>query len=211
MKSTAEKIAEILLDIKAISLNPKHPFKYASGILSPIYTDCRILISYPEKRKIIRNYYIEAIKSVNITFDVIAGTATAGIPHAAWIADKMQLPMIYVRGKAKDHGRGNQIEGVIRKNQQVAVIEDLVSTAASSCQSVEAVRTGGGQCSYVFSIMTYDMKAAHENLEKNNINLVSLTNFETVVKIAYAKKYIQKKDQEIILDWIINPLEWSKN
>lgn len=114
----SEKVAKILLDIKAISLNSKKPFRYSSGTLSPVYTDCRLLMSYPKKRMLIKNLYAQMILATG-KFDVIAGTATAGIPHAAWIADKLRLPMIYVRGKAKDHGKGNQIEGKINAKQKL--------------------------------------------------------------------------------------------
>ena len=117
-----EEVAEILLDIKAVSLKPKEPFRYASGILSPIYCDNRLLMGYPDKRSRIRDLFIEKVK--DLKFEVIAGTATAGIPHAAWIADKLGLPMIYIRGKSKEHGKQNQIEGPLEKGKKVLVIED---------------------------------------------------------------------------------------
>ena len=161
--STSEKVAKILLELKAITLNLKKPFRYASGVLSPVYTDCRVLMAYPDKRREIRDLYIDAIEKSGIQFDVVAGTATAGIPHAAWIADELNLPMVYVRGKSKDHGKENLMEGIIKLGQKAIVIEDLVSTGESAINSVDAVRSAGGQISHVFSIITYGMKQAEDN------------------------------------------------
>lgn len=210
MKNTiAEKVALLLLQNNAITLNPKKPYKYASGILSPVYTDCRILISFPSVRGKIRDLYIKNIKNAG-KFDVIAGTATAGIPHASFIAEKLNLPMIYVRGKPKDHGKGNQIEGKLFKNQKVAVIEDLISTGQSSVESVNAIRQSGAKSSYIFCIITYGMKKATDNFKTNKVNLVPLTNFETVVEVAKNKGYIKEEEQKIILEWIKDPLSWGK-
>lgn len=206
----AEKVAEILLSINAIALNPKKPYAYASGILSPVYTDCRILISNPKIRKVIINYILEMIRFTNKTFDIIAGTATAGIPHAAWIADKLNLPMIYVRGKAKDHGKGNQIEGLIKKNQKAAVIEDLISTGESSAGTILAIRNTGGKASHVFSIITYEMKKSQENFKLNKITLNSLTTFSKVVEVAQKNNYIKENEQKTILEWIKDPPAWGK-
>lgn len=207
--NTAEKVAKLLLDLHAVTLNVQKPFTYASGILSPVYTDCRILISYPNKRQIIRDLYLEAISKTNKQFDVIAGTATAGIPHAAWIADKLELPMIYVRGKPKDHGKGNQIEGILKNGQKVAVIEDLVSTGESSAETVGAIRNAGGICSDIFAIITYGMKKSQEVFAKNDITLTFLTDFATVVTVAKQEGYIKKEEQAIIMDWISDPSGWG--
>ncbi len=206
---TAEKVAKILLDIKAITFNAQKPFQYASGILSPVYTDCRLLLGYPKERTEIRDLYIEAMQSGGQKFDVIAGTATAGIPHAAWIADKLNLPMLYVRGKAKDHGKGNQIEGVLKQGQNVAVIEDLISTGESSAGAVNTIRQAGGIAPNIFSIITYGMQKSIENFSANNITLSSLTNFATVVAVAQTEGYIKKEDQQIILDWTTDPAGWG--
>lgn len=206
---SSEKIARILLDIHAVSLRPKKPFRYSSGILSPIYTDCRLLISNPKERIQIRDFYIKALRRFG-PFDVIAGTATAGIPHAAWIADKLHLPMVYIRGKTKDYGRGKQIEGKIKKKQKVAVIEDLISTGESSKKTVEAIRKEGGRSSHVFSIITYGIKASYENFKANNITLISLTDLPTIVRVAEKIGYIKNKDKNIILKWAKNPTSWGK-
>lgn len=209
MNNYSKKVARILLDIKAISFNAKKPFRYSSGLLSPVYTDCRLLMSHPKERLLIRDFYLKMIRSKG-RFDVIAGTATAGIPHAAWIADKLKLPMIYVRGKNKDHGKGNQIEGKIYKKQKVAVIEDLISTGESSTETVRAIRKEGGKASYIFSIITYGMNKSKENFKANGIKLISLTDFPTVVKVAEEIGYIKSKDKNIILQWAKDPASWGK-
>lgn len=204
MNDSSEKVAKILLELNAISLNTKTLFKYASGIMSPVYTDCRVLMAYPEKRREIRDFYIEAIKESGVKFDVVAGTATAGIPHAAWIADKLNLPMVYVRGKAKDHGKENLMEGIIQKGQKVIVIEDLISTGDSAINSVNAVRSAGGEVSYVFSIITYGLSKADQAFSENNLKLISLTNFAEVLELAEKLDYINKEDIKIISAWMSN-------
>lgn len=208
--SSSQTVAKILLELNAITLNPKKPFKYASGIISPVYTDCRVLMAYPDKRKAIRDFYIEAIKNSGVLFDVVAGTATAGIPHAAWIADKLNLPMVYVRGKAKDHGKENLMEGIIKKGQKAIVIEDLISTGESAINSVNAVREAGGEISHVFSIITYGLNKAQQNFDDNRLTLVSLTNFQDVVEVAQEIGYINKEEIKVILDWTSDPINWGR-
>ncbi len=208
--SASEQVAKILLSIKAVSFNPQNPYKYASGILSPVYTDCRVLMAYPDKRRTIRDLYIEAIQKSGVKFEVVAGTATAGIPHAAWIADQLNLPMVYVRGKAKDHGKENLMEGIIKKGETAIVIEDLVSTGESAVNSVNTIRKVGANVEYVFSIMTYGIKKAEENFKKNNLKLVSLTKFSDIVKEAENSSYINKEDVPVILEWIKDPQGWGK-
>lgn len=209
-KQVSERVAKILLKINGITLNPKKPFKYSSGILSPVYTDCRVLMSNPKERKIIRDLYVKMIKNTESKVDVIAGTATAGIPHAAWIADKLKLPMIYVRGKPKDHGKANQIEGIIKKGQTAVVIEDLISTGESSIESSRAIKKAGGKANSVFSIITYGMQKSKYNFKTNKVKLFSLTDFETVVRVALKEKYIKKEDRNLILEWTKDPFNWGK-
>lgn len=210
MNKVSETVAKILLELNAVTLNSKKPYRYASGILSPVYTDCRVLMAYPDKRREIRDLYINAIKKSGILFDVVAGTATAGIPHAAWIADKLNLPMVYVRGKAKDHGKENLMEGIIKNGQKAIVIEDLISTGESAINSVNAVRKAGGNVSYVFSIITYGLKASNDNFKDNNLKLVSLTSFQDVLEKAQEMGYIKEEDRELILTWIADPASWGK-
>lgn len=208
--TVAEHVAKTLLELNAVTLNSKKPYRYASGILSPVYTDCRVLMAYPKKRREIRDLYIDAIKKSAVEFAVVAGTATAGIPHAAWIADKLNLPMVYVRGKAKDHGKENLMEGIIKKGQKAIVIEDLVSTGESAINSVQAVREAGGQVEYVFSIITYGMEKAQQSFKDNNLKLISLTTFHDVVQQAKEMDYINKEEMSAILDWILDPYFWGK-
>lgn len=210
MNNISDQVAKILLNLHAISLNTKEPFRYDSGILSPVYIDNRILVSYPEERQIIRDLYIDAMKSTGEQFDLIAATATAGIPHAAWIADKLNLPMVYVRGKAKDHGKRNRVEGVVKKGAKVAVIEDLISTGESSIETAEAVRQAGGKVSYIFAIITYEMEKSKENFRKNKLELVPLTTFKEVLNTAQNLNRISEKENKIILDWTKNPESWGK-
>lgn len=205
----SETVAKLLLELNAITLNPKKPFKYASGILSPVYTDCRVLMAYPDKRRLIRDLYIDAIKKSGVKYDVVAGTATAGIPHASWIADKLSLPMVYVRGKAKDHGKENLMEGIIEKGQVAIVIEDLISTGDSAINSVNAVRAAGGKVSTVFCIITYGLKIAEENFKHNNLELISLTTFQDVVSMAENLRMISKDETSIVLEWIKDPTTWK--
>ena len=208
--NTSATVAKILLELHAVALNSKKPFRYASGILSPVYTDCRVLMAYPDKRRLIRDLYIEAIKKSGVRFDVIAGTATAGIPHAAWIADKLNLPMVYVRGKAKNHGKENLMEGIIKNGQKALVIEDLISTGESAINSVNAVRAAGGKVESVFSIITYGMKVAEDNFRQHHLQLTSLTAFVDVVRAAENSGQINIQEKQLILEWTKNPLTWGK-
>lgn len=210
MNSISEQVAEILLTINAVTLNPKKPFKYSSGILSPVYTDCRVLISFPKERIQIRDLYIETLKEHG-EFNLIAGTATAGIPHASWIAEKMELPMVYIRGKAKEHGKGNQIEGITTKGQTAAVIEDLISTGGSSIESIKALRAVGVLANHVFAITTYGMEKAAQNYANEKIHLISMTNFEVIVKKAIELDKIKQTEEKTVLEWITDPINWGKN
>lgn len=213
MKSTStassRKVAEILFDIGAVTFSRRAPFKFDSGILSPVYTDNRLIISYPKLREKIVDAFIEKIKDIGIP-DVVAGTATAGIPHAAFIAQKLKIPMVYVRSKPKDHGKGNQVEGKAKKGQTAIVVEDLISTAGSSIGAVEALRKLGLKVSDVVAIFTYDLKEADANLKKAKVKLHSLTNLETTAHTAYKKGFLKKEQIATILNWAKNPRGWGK-
>lgn len=210
MNNNSVTVAKILLDLKAITFNPKNPYKYASGIISPVYTDCRVIIANPQKRRQIRDFYIEAIEGSGVKFDVVAGTATAGIPHAAWVADKLGLPMAYVRGKAKDHGKENTVEGALQPGQKVIIIEDLVSTGESSINSFYAIRAAEGEATHVFSIMKYGLQKAEDNFKDNNLTLISLTDFETILNVAKNNRDLTDEEIEIIKDWLNDPQGWGK-
>ncbi len=205
-----KQVAEILLKIKAVTLNAKEPYRYVSGILSPIYCDNRLLMSYPEERTKIRDFFLELIKENNLEFDVVAGVATSGIPHAAWIADKLNKPMIYVRGKAKEHGKTNQIEGKLEKGQKVLVIEDLVSTGGSSVRAVNAVKEAGGEVVCCLAIFTYEMEKAKKQFEEANCKLLTLSNFSTLVGVASENNYITEEEKNKVIEWNKMPADWGK-
>ncbi len=205
-------IAKNLLDIKAISLRPHKPFKFTSGILSPIYIDNRITISYPDLRDKIIAQYIKIIKNdIGLdNIDVVSGTATAAIPHAAFIAQKLNLPMVYVREKKKGHGKENQIEGVVKKGQKVLVIEDHISTGGSLIGNTKAIRNAGGKVSYAIANTNFLMIKAAQNFKKLDIKVFSITDFETIVTTAVKTGYLKDKDKELVLSWASNPEKWGR-
>lgn len=203
-------IAESLLEIKAVSLKPNEPFTWTSGIISPIYCDNRLTLSYPEIRKKIAAGLAEIIKEKFPGTELIAGTATAGIPHAAWVSEILDLPMCYVRSKAKGHGKGNQIEGKAEKGQKVVVVEDLISTGGSVITAVEALRKAGCEVLGVVSIFTYELAKGKERMEEENITAYSLTNYSTLVEVASEKGYIEASDMDKLMEWRKNPENWGK-
>jgi orotate phosphoribosyltransferase len=206
----AQEIAKLLLDIKAITLNLREPYRYASGILSPIYCDNRLLISYPEKRTIVINAFLNTIREKKLDFDVVAGTATAGIPHAAWMAERLQLPMVYVRSEAKKHGKQNQVEGVLQKNQKALVIEDLISTGNSSVAVGLALRAAGATVTDCIAIFTYGLPQAKAAFHQAAINLHTLSDFHTLINVATAAGYINETEKAEALRWQQNPSQWRR-
>ncbi|WP_071395395.1 orotate phosphoribosyltransferase [Bacillus tuaregi] len=205
-----KKIAESLLEMKAVSLRPNEPFTWASGIISPIYCDNRLTLSYPEIRREIAAGLADIIKERFPSIELVAGTATAGIPHAAWVSEVLDLPMCYVRSKAKGHGKGNQIEGKAEEGQKVVVVEDLISTGGSVITAVEALREAGCDVLGVVSIFTYQLEKGFELLRDANITAYSLTDFSTLVEVASEKGYIEQKDWVKLMEWRKNPAEWGK-
>ncbi|HEY2420487.1 MAG TPA: orotate phosphoribosyltransferase [Neobacillus sp.] len=201
-------IAERLLGINAVTLKPQDPFTWTSGLRSPIYCDNRLTLSYPKVRKEIANGLKKLILENFSETELIAGTATAGIPHAAWVSELMNLPMCYIRSKAKGHGKGNQIEGVVKKGQKVVVIEDLISTGGSVIAAVQALREAGCDVLGVVSIFTYGLEKGKEAFAQEKIDSVSLTDFSTLVEVAIEKGYISENDQVSLLSWSKNPAEW---
>ena len=206
----SQRVAKALLDIHAVTLNPDQPFTWASGLKSPIYTDNRLTISYPEVRQAIFNGMVEQIKLHFSEADVIAGTATAGIPHAAWVAQNMELPMIYLRTKPKDHGQGKQIEGVLKEGQKVVVIDDLISTGGSVLNAVRAVNNAGGKVIGVVSVFTYDLPAAEQNFMANGLKYYSVTDYMTLIKVAKENNQISADHLKSLQEWRKDPLSWSK-
>ena len=203
-------IAESLLGIKAVSLSPNNPFTWTSGIHSPIYCDNRLTLSYPEIRRKIAAGLAEIITNQFPGCDLIAGTATAGIPHAAWVSELLNLPMCYVRSKAKGHGKGNQIEGKAEKGQKVVVVEDLISTGGSVITAVEALREAGCEVLGVVSIFTYELQKGREKMQKADVTVFSLTDYSTLVEVAQEKGYIEPSDWDKLMEWRKNPEEWGK-
>ncbi|WP_423063497.1 orotate phosphoribosyltransferase [Candidiatus Paracoxiella cheracis] len=204
------EIAKLLLEIKAVTLNPSQPYRYTSGILSPIYCDNRLIISYPEKRKIVIDAFLKLIEDNHLSFDVVAGTATAGIPHAAWIADRLNKPMVYVRDKGKAHGKQNQIEGKIEAGQTALVIEDLISTGGSSVKAGIALREAGALVNDCVAIFTYQLKKAHDAFADADIHLKTLSDFSTLIDVAAKEGYISDKEKSQVLAWNKDPVKWGQ-
>ena len=202
-------VAKNLLKIKAVFLKPNDPFTWASGIKSPIYCDNRLTLSYVDTRNVVEQGLAQIIKTYYPECEVVMGTSTAGIAHAAYVSDILGLPMGYVRGGAKDHGRGNQIEGVVPVGKKVVVIEDLISTAGSSIEVVDVLREAGAIVLGIASIFTYGLKKGIERLEKANVINHSLSNFEVLVNVAAEENYISKEDIAKILKFQANPSDPS--
>ena len=195
------KLAKDLLAIQAVALRPNDYFTWTSGIKSPIYCDNRITMSYPSIRREIAAGMVEVIKEKYPAVEVIAGTATAGIPHAAWVSELLDLPMIYVRDSAKKHGKTNQIEGRILEGQKVVIIEDLISTGLSSLKVAKALREAGAEVLGVVAIFSYELKKAHEAFSQTEVEYVTLTNYPVLVEEAVASDFIHQDDVEKLLEW----------
>ncbi|MTD38979.1 orotate phosphoribosyltransferase [Erwinia sp. CPCC 100877] len=211
MTELAKTIAKDLLDIEAVFLSPNEPFTWASGIKSPIYCDNRITMSYPKVRKEIAQGLAAKIKETYPDVEVIAGTATAGIPHAAWVADILDLPMVYIRSKAKDHGKGNQIEGRINEGQKMVIIEDLISTGGSVLEAQTAAEREGAEVLGVAAIFTYELPKGKQNFADQNAKLVTLTNYSTLIEAALESNYIEANDVALLQDWKKDPENWLIN
>ena len=208
-KNLAYEVASSLLKIKAVFLRPNEPFTWASGIKSPIYCDNRLTLSYPEIRDIIENGLAELIKEYYPTCEVVMGTSTAGIPHAAYVSSILNLRMGYVRGGAKDHGRGNQIEGVVPKGKNVVVIEDLISTAGSSIEVVNILKEAGCNVLGIASIFSYELKKGIDRLKQADVINHSLSNFTTLIEVSNQMGYIEEKDVSKIKKFQNNPSDPS--
>ncbi|MCI8699863.1 MAG: orotate phosphoribosyltransferase [Clostridia bacterium] len=209
MKNFEKEIAKELLAIEAIFLRPEEPFTWASGIKSPIYCDNRLTLTAPEVRTKIENALAEVIKENYSDVDVLMGTSTAGIPHAAITADILKLPMGYVRGSSKDHGRNNQIEGRLEKGQKVVVVEDLISTGGSVIDVVNALRDAGAEVLGIVSIFTYNMEKSKVKLEEANVKNISLSNFDALVEVAAEEGYINKDSIQKLIAFRNNPSDES--
>ncbi|MDO4217706.1 MAG: orotate phosphoribosyltransferase [Bacteroidales bacterium] len=205
----AAQMATFLLQVKAIKLNNDNPFTWASGRKSPIYCDNRITLSYPEIRTFIRQRFVEVINEYFGEVDVIAGVATGGIAQGALVAQELGKPFVYVRSEEKKHGLTNQIEGEIHSGQTVVVIEDLVSTGKSSLIAVHALRDKGCNVKGMAAIFTYGLEVARKNFEEANVELHTLTNYDTLIQVAQKEEYIQQHQMQSLADWRSNPEKWS--
>lgn len=209
MVNYQEAVASSLLEIGAVKFQPNDPFTWASGLKSPIYTDNRQTISFPEVRDLIAEGLAKLIREKYPEANVIGGVATAGIPHAAWVAQVMGLPMIYVRSKPKDHGAGNQIEGHVDGNSRVVLIDDLISTGGSVLGSVEAVHKAGATVEGVVSIFSYGLPAADENFSAANTDFAPLTTYSELVAVAGDKGQLTSEEMATLTEWRKNPRAWS--
>ena len=205
----AQKIAESLLQIKAIKLQPQKPFTWASGWKSPIYCDNRVSLSHPAIRTYIRQKLAEVVQDEFGSVEMISGVATAGIPQGVLVAQDLGLPFSYVRSSSKDHGRQNQIEGEIVSGQRVVVIEDLISTGQSSLKAVEALREAGCNVVGLVSIFNYGFEEAVENFKQAKLQVISLCDYDTLVDIAAKFNYIHQDDIDMLKSWKRNPAEWG--
>ena len=205
----AAQTAEFLLTVKAVKLNNEHPFTWASGRKSPIYCDNRVTLSYPEIRTFIRQRFTEIIAEMWGDVDVIAGVATGGIAQGALVAQELGKPFVYVRSEQKSHGLTNRIEGEIHEGQSVVVIEDLVSTGKSSLIAVKALRERGCQVKGMAAIFTYGLQVAADNFDAEKVELVTLTDYDTLIGVARERDYIDHEAQESLAKWRENPERWS--
>jgi orotate phosphoribosyltransferase len=208
-KDTAEKTAELLLQINAIKLNPKNPFTWASGWNSPIYCDNRLILSFPAIRNFVREEFSKHIEKEFGKPDVIAGVATGAIGIGMLVAEYMGLPFVYVRPEPKKHGRQNQIEGFIQKGQNVVVVEDLISTGKSSLQAVEALKEAELHVKGMVAIFTYGFETADKNFKDANVTLNTLCDYKNLLKLAIAKNYVSEDELETLLEWSKHPDTWK--
>ena len=209
-KQTAEKTAELLLQINAIKLQPQKPFTWASGWKSPIYCDNRITLSYPMIRNFLREHLANQIEEMYGKPDVIVGVATGAIGIGALVADYLNLPFCYVRPEAKKHGRQNQIEGHMEANQSVVVVEDLISTGKSSLLAVDALRAANVNVKGMVAIFSYGFEIAAKNFENANVQLHTLSNYENLLEQAEKSSYISSEEALTLAQWRTNPQDWKK-
>jgi len=209
MENISKKIADYLLQIKAIKLQPSNPFTWASGWKSPIYCDNRKTLSFPEVRGYIRDSFATTVKLLYPDAQMIAGVATGAIAHGALAAEKLGLPFIYVRSEAKSHGLGNQIEGYYEKGQKVVVIEDLISTGGSSLSAVKALREAGCEVLGMVAIFTYGFQKATDGFNAENCSLNTLSNYNDLIECAVESGYIGSEEVETLKKWRTDPSVWG--
>jgi orotate phosphoribosyltransferase len=209
--TTDRTIAQALLDIEAVLLRPDDPFQWSSGLWAPIYCDNRLTMAYPEVRKQITDRFAAIIRRHDWNAPTVVGTATAGIPHAAWLADRVGVPMAYVRGRAKRHGRENKIEGLVRQGERVVVIEDLISTGGSVLDVVETIREAGAVVDGVLAIFSYGLETAARAFHRAGVEPTTLTSFEALVETARRRQMVSSRAAETLREWNEDPQGWSAN
>lgn len=210
MEKTAKQIAEKLLQIKAIKLEPANHFTWASGWFSPIYCDNRKTLSFPEVRSFIRDSFVKAAKVNFPEFDVVAGVATGAIAQGVLVADALNKPFVYVRPKAKEHGMGNQIEGSIEPGQKVLVIEDLISTGGSSLSAVKALREANTDVVGMIAVFSYNFETADNNFKEAGVKLITLSDYNYLLAQATETGYVSESDIQTLQEWRQNPAQWKK-
>ncbi len=208
-KTYARELAHNLLKINAVLLRPNNPFTWSSGWNSPIYCDNRLTLRYPEIRRGIADQFTKLIEERYPDITVVTGTATAGIPHATIIAEKMNLPMAYVRSKAKSYGMGNQIEGGVAKGEKTVVIEDLISTGGSAISVIDALQFVGADVQALFSIFTYGFQKSIDRFADMKMPVYTLTDYATLVEVALEENFIKEEDLELLSSWRNNPETWA--
>jgi orotate phosphoribosyltransferase len=205
------KIANLLIQLGALQLNPQKPYTYASGLKGPIYCDNRQLLGHPAERTIVLDYFLQVIAASEVPFDRVAGLATAGIPYATLISDRLQKPLLYVRGEAKAHGKKNQIEGGFHSGDMVILIEDLVNQASSAAAAIGALSFAGVKSMALFSIVDYEIQEASSRLMALNVPLFALTTFSAIVQVAREMEHIGANDEKLLRAWQANPQQWSQS
>ncbi|MBQ1835870.1 MAG: orotate phosphoribosyltransferase [Paludibacteraceae bacterium] len=210
MSESEKKVAESLLKIKAIKLQPSEPFTWASGWKSPIYCDNRKTLSFPEIRTLVRDEFVKTVKAKYPQAEVIAGVATGAIAQGALVAQELGLPFIYVRSSPKDHGLGNLIEGDLKAGQKVVVIEDLISTGGSSLKAAEAVRAAGAEVLGMVAIFTYGFPVSENAFKEHKVELTTLSNYNAMIETAVATGYVKEEQVETLKEWRKSPDTWGK-
>lgn len=204
-----DKIAKTLLNINAVTLRVDPPYTWTSGIKSPIYTDNRLLMSYPKERVEIVDGFLFLIKENGIKCDGIAATATAGIPWGSWLAERLNLPLVYVRSSSKGHGKENKVEGKVEQGKAYLIVEDLISTGKSSVNSAKAIRESGGIVEDVVAIFSYELPWSEKSYKEAKVCSHALTNISTLLEVALKEKHIKEDEKNTILKWKEDPEQWA--
>ncbi len=205
----ARAVAQSLLSIGAVQLQPTDPFTWSSGLVAPVYCDNRLTISYPRVRRTLRDGFAALVADAGWLPATIAGTATAGIPHAAWLAEAVDEPMVYVRSSAKEHGTGARIEGRLQEGDEVVLLEDLISTGGSALDAVEALRNAGVRVRGGLAIFTYQLDAAEEGFREADVEGRVLTDVQTLIEVAHAEKRLSDEELRTLENWRADPATWS--